>query len=108
MSQVPAPLPETMPAGEFKAKCLAIMDRVAETGGQVIITKHGHPVAALVPCPSQREVPELWESCRDEITVRGDLSTGDETQWLSDWNAEWDEFLTAPGETDERATGVLG
>ncbi len=38
----------TVPAGEFKAKCLELMDRVAETGESVIITKRGRPVARLV------------------------------------------------------------
>ena len=107
MSQAPSPLPETMPAGEFKAKCLAIMDRVAETGGQVIITKYGHPVAALVPCPPPVEVPDLWGSCRGEITVAADLTepTGGEADWISDWEAEWDEFLAAPAGVADSAAG---
>lgn len=36
-------------AGEFKATCLALMDEVAATGREVIITKRGKPVAKLVP-----------------------------------------------------------
>ncbi len=39
-------------AGEFKARCLAILDEVAETGQQVIVTKRGKPVARLVPLDS--------------------------------------------------------
>ncbi|MCY3806266.1 MAG: type II toxin-antitoxin system Phd/YefM family antitoxin [bacterium] len=104
MPQVQEPLPETMPAGEFKAKCLAIMDRVAETGGQVIITKYGHPVAALVPCPLPAAgVPELWGSCRGEITVSADLTepTGDgDEDWIGEWEAEWDELLPEFPEAD--------
>ena len=38
-----------MPAGEFKAQCLAIMDKVQKTGEPVLITKHGKPIARLVP-----------------------------------------------------------
>ena len=101
MPQTQDPLPETMPAGEFKAKCLAIMDQVAKTGGQVIITKYGHPVAALVPCPPPpAEMPELWGSCRGEITVNVDLTEpiGAEEDWIGEWEAEWDEFLPeSPG-----------
>ena len=42
-------------AGEFKATCLALMDEVAATGREVIITKRGKPVAKLVPfAPVQR------------------------------------------------------
>lgn len=93
MPQAPDPLPETMPAGEFKTKCLATLDRVAETDGQVIITKHGHPVAALVPYPPPAAaVPELWGSCRSEITVKANL-TGAGEDWMGEWEEEWDEFL---------------
>lgn len=38
-----------MPAGEFKARCLAIMDRVSKSGEPLAITKHGKPVVKLVP-----------------------------------------------------------
>lgn len=36
-------------AAEFKATCLELMDRVRETGGEYVVTKHGKPVAKLVP-----------------------------------------------------------
>ena len=36
-------------AAEFKATCLDLMDRVRETGAEYIVTKHGEPVAKLVP-----------------------------------------------------------
>jgi prevent-host-death family protein len=36
-------------AAEFKARCLELMDRVRETGVEYVITKHGTPVAKLVP-----------------------------------------------------------
>ena len=38
-----------MPAGEFKARCLKVMDQVHKTREPVVITKHGKPVAKLVP-----------------------------------------------------------
>jgi prevent-host-death family protein len=34
---------------EFKATCLELMDRVRETGVEYVVTKHGTPVARLVP-----------------------------------------------------------
>ena len=40
---------KTIPAGEFKARCLALLDRVARTGEPLIVTKRGRPVAKLVP-----------------------------------------------------------
>lgn len=36
-------------AADFKARCLELMDRVRETGVEYIVTKHGEPVAKLVP-----------------------------------------------------------
>jgi prevent-host-death family protein len=38
-----------VPAGEFKAKCLALLDDVASTGENLVVTKHGKPVAVVVP-----------------------------------------------------------
>jgi prevent-host-death family protein len=38
-----------MMASRFKAECLAVLDRVQRTRQPVVITKHGRPVARLVP-----------------------------------------------------------
>jgi prevent-host-death family protein len=38
-----------IPATEFKAACLALLDDVAATGDTIVVTKHGKPVAKLVP-----------------------------------------------------------
>ena len=40
---------QTVAAGTFKAKCLAIMDEVQLKREAVLITKNGKPVARLVP-----------------------------------------------------------
>lgn len=39
----------TIKASEFKAECLKLMDEVAATGEEIVITKNGSPVSALVP-----------------------------------------------------------
>lgn len=39
----------TISASEFKAKCLALLDEVAATGRELVVTKRGKPVARLVP-----------------------------------------------------------
>jgi prevent-host-death family protein len=38
-----------IPAAAFKATCLELMDRVRETGEEFVVTKHGRPVAMIVP-----------------------------------------------------------
>ena len=44
----------TVKAAEFKQTCLALMDEVERTGGTIIITKRGKPVARLAPVAEQR------------------------------------------------------
>ncbi len=41
--------PKPIAAAEFKAKCLELMDGVRESGVEYVVTKHGRPVAKLVP-----------------------------------------------------------
>ena len=39
----------TITASEFRAKCLQLMDEVATTGEEIVITKRGRPVCRLSP-----------------------------------------------------------
>jgi prevent-host-death family protein len=52
-----------IPAGQFKAKCLSLMDEVQKTGEEIIITKRGEPVARLVP-PREERPRRVW-GCRE-------------------------------------------
>ena len=40
---------ERVAAATFKATCLELMDCVRQTGVEYVVTKHGTPVAKLVP-----------------------------------------------------------
>lgn len=84
----------TLSAGEFKATCLKLMDEVAASGREVIITKRGKPVAKLVPIapPPSKSV---FGALAGSITILGDIVSpisqynGDET--IREWqevNAE--------------------
>jgi prevent-host-death family protein len=55
-------------ATEFKAKCLKLLDQVNETGEVLEISKHGKPVARLMPI--QTEMP--WASLRGRGRFKGD------------------------------------
>ena len=59
---------EVVPAGKFKQKCLAIIDIVAETHKPIIISKHGIPVARLVPLETEAEI---------EARILSELRTGE-------------------------------
>lgn len=61
----------TIPAGQFKSRCLALMDEVNETGEEIVITKHGKPVSRLVPV--EKNPPAMWGRYRDQIRIVGDI-----------------------------------
>ncbi len=68
-----------IPAGEFKAKCLQLMDEVAADGGKIIITKHGKPVAELVPCKPTK--PALFGCMKGSVTYYGEIISQIEDDW---------------------------
>jgi prevent-host-death family protein len=53
-------------AADFKATCLELMDKVKTTGSEYVITKHGKPVAKLVPC-APRKTTRLWGSMKGTL-----------------------------------------
>lgn len=57
-------------AAEFKAKCLALLDRVSEDGQAITITKRGRIVARLVPAADGAERP--WLRIRGHARWTGD------------------------------------
>lgn len=60
-------------AAKFKERCLALLDDLTPDG--VVITKHGKPVARLIPYG--RGGGELIGCLEKKIVVRGDIeSTG--------------------------------
>ena len=64
---------KSVPAAQFKEQCLALLDRVGPEG--IIITKHGKPVAKLVPIHPNNA--KLIGSFKGKIKIKGNiLSTG--------------------------------
>lgn len=70
----------TVAAGEFKAKCLALLDEVADRRTEIIVTKRGVPVARIVPLA-------LAPSTDGSVTL---LATDDEAFFSTGevWDAE--------------------
>lgn len=69
-----------MKAGEFKAQCLELMDRVAASGDVIVITKRGKPVAQLTALPVERRAT-LAGYLKDEIEYVGDVVAPVEIDW---------------------------
>ena len=60
-----------IPAGEFKAQCLAIMDRVLHSGEPVVITKHGKPVVKLIPAENRAD--DIFDYMAGKAKAVGDI-----------------------------------
>jgi prevent-host-death family protein len=70
-------------AGEFKARCLALMEDVRSTREPLIITKRGKPVAKLVPVESKKDD---WIGRLDgKFKITGDIVSP--VVPLEDWEA---------------------
>ena len=69
-------------AGDFKARCLQLMDEVNESGVELIITKRGKPIAKLVPVDAPQTSPFGWMANSMQIT--GDIVTSDPSEWGGD------------------------
>jgi prevent-host-death family protein len=84
-----------IPAGEFKAKCLQLMDKVARSREPIVITKRGKPVARLVPVDDPQPRVPLFGYMAGTAEIRGDIV---DTPHL-DWSA-------LSGDEDELFTGL--
>ncbi len=62
---------KTIPAGDFKARCLAIMDEVQAKSEPVLITKRGKPVAKLVPAVEDDE--NFYNFLAGKGSITGDI-----------------------------------
>ena len=68
-------------AGPFKTNCLAVMDEVQAKHETVVITKHGKPVAKLVPVNVQTD--DIYNFLAGKGTVAGDVVSpaGSSKEW---------------------------
>ena len=62
----------TIPAAQFRDRCLRLLDEVQATGEKLIVTKHGRPVAAVVPAVATPKGSIMGWS--DDIRIDTDLT----------------------------------
>lgn len=62
---------KTIAAAKFKEQCLAILDRLDSEG--IIVTKHGKPVARVLPV--SRASSDLIGALRGRVKITGDIIT---------------------------------
>jgi len=63
---------ERIDASDFKAQCLAVLDRVHETGERVVILRRGRPVAELTR-PAGEESRYLQTELEGTVAILGDV-----------------------------------
>jgi prevent-host-death family protein len=86
---------KTIPAGEFKAKCLKLMDEVERTGQELVITKRGKPVAKLVPAKGipERKPSLLFGCMKGTVEILGDIvEPVIDPDWEEQMLKDWDEL----------------
>ncbi len=71
----------TIGAGDFKAKCLQLLDAVATQREPLIITKRGKPVAKLVPVPPQAA---LFGALAGSVVSESDIVSPIDEAWGAD------------------------
>jgi prevent-host-death family protein len=67
---------QTISASQFKARCLALLDDVALTGEEIVVTKHGRPVARVVAVeePTQLSGSVMFHVGDDELVAPIDVA----------------------------------
>ena len=69
-------------AGEFKAKCLHLLDEVRQSRKEIVITKRGRAVARLVP--ADEELPQVFGRMQGSAEILGDLVAPVGEKWNVD------------------------
>ena len=67
-----------VPAGEFKSRCLRLLDEVAATRQTLVVTKRGRPVAHVTPVPQQGD---FVGSMRETAEILGDIVAPTDVAW---------------------------
>ena len=67
-------------AGQFKAQCLQLMNQVQQSREEIVITKHGKPVAKLVPV-DESEPQSVLGYLQGTVEIVGDIVSPLEDEW---------------------------
>ena len=74
---------EEIAISEFKAKCLALVERVRKTRKPLRLTKHGKPLVEVVPLAAAPTAAEMFGSMKGSFEITGDIVSPatDEAEW---------------------------
>jgi prevent-host-death family protein len=72
---------DVLAVSEFKARCLEVLETLRHGGRDLILTKHGEPIARVVPIRKPRPLRGLFKG---QIEIKGDIVHAD---FGNDWEA---------------------
>ncbi|MBU2523793.1 type II toxin-antitoxin system prevent-host-death family antitoxin [Patescibacteria group bacterium] len=72
-----------IPAGEFKSKCLKLMDKVKDENMEIVITKYGKPIAKLAPY-KKKQMKSCFGCMKDTLIIKGDIVSPIDVKWTGD------------------------
>ena len=81
----------TIKASEFKAKCLKLMDEVAESGQEIVVTKHGRPVSRVVPYREKRKL--VFGEYRHLMKTYADIVEPMPAEWFEKDGGDEDDLF---------------
>lgn len=55
MAKFPSPSRSSVGSADFKARCLELIEHVKNARAEYIVTRHGRPVARLVPVEAEQQ-----------------------------------------------------
>jgi prevent-host-death family protein len=86
-------------ATEFKARCLELVEHVRESRAEYIVTRHGTPVARLVPVDAGPERVSLLGCMRDSVLGFERPLDAIDDEWAMDHDRgpETEQVRTRPG-----------
>jgi hypothetical protein len=90
LSAQPKPSAFTIGAGEFKAKCLRLMDEALATQEPFTVTKRGKVIGSFVPEPTEEKPFHSFIGSSPDIKILGDIISPLPQEWtLPEW--AWDK-----------------
>ena len=85
---------EEIAISKFKATCLAILQRVKQSGQPILITRFGHPVAEIRPPGSLHPARRIGQRTHTGVILGDILGPIDDE---SDWEAAQEPVPGKPG-----------
>ena len=83
-----------VPATEFKAKCLALIDEMERSGEPLTVTRRGKPAITLTAEKAALPtIDSIYGCLKGTVTIHGDLDAPLDPDWEEKWLAKWDKRL---------------